>query len=391
MSHSLVDGVRFSGIASAVPDRVVTVDDDAKVFGAADMEKIAASTGIRSRHVAPAEICASDLCFAAAERLLGDLGWERASVDTLIFLSQTPDYFSPSTSCSLHSRLGLSKHCASFDVNLGCSGYTYGIWLASHLIASGASNRLLLLVGDTISKFVNPMDRSARPIFADAGSATALERSPGAGRMFFTLGTDGRGQNHLIVPAGGFRLRPCRQAAQPCIDTEGNARSLQDLYMNGAEVFLFTLSEVPGMIRRSLDDAGWAIEDVDAFVFHQANRFLLTHLAKTIKIPMEKVVLGLEDYGNTSSASIPLAITTRLRDQIKRGPMRLLLAGYGVGLSWASAALTVDQPVVSELLMLDSERFINQLASPESHLPECLRPSLHEHAGAGGESSNSRP
>ncbi|HUY87475.1 MAG TPA: ketoacyl-ACP synthase III [Pirellulales bacterium] len=381
MSRSYVDAVRLAGVASAVPDRVATADEDATVFGGVEMAKIAKSTGIRSRRIAPDGICTSDLCLAAAERLLGDLAWDRDSIDTLIFVSQTPDYFLPSTSCSLHGRLGLSNQCAAFDVNLGCSGYAYGVWLASHLVASGASRRALLLAGDTGARNVNPLDRSARPLFGDAGAATAFERQPSAERMFFRLGTDGSGQNHLIVPAGGYRMRPSRQTAQSHPDADGNVRSLDQLYMNGAEIFLFTLAEVPGLVRGTLEDAAWAMDDVDAFVFHQANRFMLTHLAKSMKVPLEKLTLALEEFGNTSSASIPLAITARLAERFASGPAKVLLAGYGVGFSWAAAAITFDRPVVSEIVVVDTARLLERLASSESHLPECLRTPANEPVG----------
>ena len=381
MSRSAVDSVRLAGVASAVPDRTVAADEDAAAFGGVEMAKIAMTTGIRSRRVAPEGVCASDLCLAAAERLLGDLEWERGSVDTLIFVSQTPDYFLPSTSCSLHSRLGLADECAAFDVNLGCSGYTYGVWLASHLVTSGASRRVLLLAGDTGSRNVNSLDRSARPLFGDAGSATAFERNPSAERIHFRLGTDGSGQNHLIIPAGGFRMRPSPHTALAQTDAEGNVRSLDQLYMNGAEIFLFTLAQVPGLVRGTLADAGWTLDDVDAFVFHQANRFMLTHLAKSMKIPLEKLTLALEEFGNTSSASIPLAIVARLAERFASTPAKVLLAGYGVGFSWAAAAMTVDRPVVSELVVVDTARLLERLAASESHLPEYLRTLTNEPVG----------
>jgi 3-oxoacyl-[acyl-carrier-protein] synthase-3 len=309
-------------------------------------------------------MCASDLCFAAAERLLSQLEWDRSSIDHLVVVTQYPDYLLPATSCLLHGRLGLSKSCACLDINLGCSGYIYGLSVASALLSTVSAGRCLLLVGDTPSKTASPQDKSVSMLFGDAGTATALESSPAAPPMYFQLGTDGSGYRHLILPAGGFR-HPSTQLTKVRTEREsGNWRSEEDLFMDGPEIFAFTLREVPPLIRTTLEATGWPVESVDAFIFHQANRFMIQHLQKKLKLPAEKVPIALGEYGNTSSASIPLAINAALRDTVSFGEQQLIMAGFGVGLSWGSAAVTcgplvvpeivtVPDPVLSEELLID--------------------------------------
>ena len=295
---------------------------------------------MRERPAAYDGMCTSDLCFAAADRLLSDLGWPRDSVDALIFVSQTPDYRLPATACTLQQRLRLSKRCAAFDIGLGCSGHVYGLWVASSLIAAGGAKRALLLTGDTSTYFCSPLDRSVALLFGDAGTATAIEADAAAPPMHFVLGTDGSGRDNLIVPAGGFRRPHAPDTAVRAAGDDGNSRSAEDLFMNGAEIFTFTLREVPPLITAVLDGAGWSKDDVDAFVFHQANQFMLQHLAKRLKLPKEKFVLAMEEFGNTSSASIPLALSVRLARPLGERACKTVLAGFGVGYSWAAVALT---------------------------------------------------
>ena len=384
MSSSRVVAVRMVGVASAVPDQIVTAEDEAAIFGAAEMKKIARNTGIRARRVAPPGICTSDMCLEAAKGLLAAAGWNRESIDTLIFVSQTPDYILPATSCSLHGRLELSDSCATFDVNLGCSGYTHGLWLASNLIASGASRRVLLLAGETSTRSVFPQDRSSRPLFGDAGTATLLERDETAGPTYFRLGTDGSGQNHLIVPGKSFRLPHSDKTREPRVQDDGNTRDLESVYMDGSEVFLFTLSRIPPLVESILQAASWSVDQVDAFVFHQANSFILKHLAETMGVPLDKVPLGMERYGNTSSASIPLTMSACLAERLSQGSARLVLAGFGVGFSWSAVALEVDRMVMPEVIEIDTSALLDRLCgrapsdAETSHLPESVRTLLDE-------------
>ena len=355
MCTCTVTGVRLAGVSSAVPDQIRTVADEAETFGAADVARIADSIGVARRHVAYGGICASDLCFAAADRLLDDLGWARDSVDALIFVSQTPDYTLPATACVLQDRLRLSKQCAAFDVGLGCSGHVYGLWIASSLIAAGGAGRALVLAGDTGTRFCSPLDRSVALLFGDAGTATALDADSAALPITFVLGTDGSGRDNLIVPAGRFRTPHSDETATRVPDADGNRRSAEDLFMNGAEVFAFTLREVPALIQSVLQGAGWTAAAVDAFVFHQANRFILQHLAKRLKLPKDRLVLAMDDFGNTNSASVPLAMSARLAERLRTGSLRTVLAGFGVGNSWAAAALTCGPMVAPEVFEVSAE------------------------------------
>lgn len=345
-----VTGARIRGIASAVPSGTEGIGEIAQVFGEDEAVRIARSTGVSTRHIATREQCTSDLCFAATERLLLGLGWPKGSVDALIFVSQTFDYILPATSCCLHGRLGLAKTCAAFDLALGCSGYIYGLWIASALIGSGC-RRVLLLSGDTTSKVSSPLDRSVRPLFGDAGTATALEVDS-QGKLFFQLSTDGTGSHFLIIPAGGCRTPHTPETARRTRKEDGSIRGDEDCQMNGPEVFTFTLREVPSLISGVLASAGWTVQQVDAFLMHQANRFMLDHLTKRMKVPPEKVPLSLEDFGNTSSASIPLTVTHRMREDLRAGKRKVLMAAFGIGLSWAAVAMELGPIVAPDLVIV---------------------------------------
>ena len=352
----IVSGVRIRGIASAIPllDSPVEHLANGNLFTPDEVTRMSKSLGVKSRRVVSPELCSSDLCLAAAERLLEDLHlkdprWVRGEIDALLFVTQTPDYILPATACVLHARLGLSTRCAAFDINLGCSGYTYALYLAGKMLG-GSVKRILILVGDTISKVAGPRDRSTAAVFGDAGSATALEADPTAPPMYFETGTDGTGKDALIIPAGGFRLKPGPETCVPVHLEDGGERSAEQLYMDGPSVFSFAISRVPEAIRAVYAATGWTAEDVDAFVFHQANRFMLEHLAKKMRIPLSKVPIEMENYGNTSSASIPLTLTAALSRQLTEGSCRLVLTGFGVGFSWAAVGLTLGPLVMSPLV-----------------------------------------
>jgi 3-oxoacyl-[acyl-carrier-protein] synthase-3 len=345
----------MAGLASAVPASLSTLDDDAKVFGEADAKRVFKNTGVARRHVTRNGMTAADLAVPPAEALLEKLGWARDSVDALIFVTQSPDYFSPATACVVHARLGLAPSCAALDVNLGCSGWVYGVWLASSLISSGAARRALVLVGDVVSQTLSPRDRSVAPLFGDAGAATALERDDAAAPMEFVVGTDGSGANHLMVPAGGFRLRATDANGTPHEAADGNVRSLQNIHMNGAEVFTFTLKAVPPLIKEVMARAQFTHADTDAYVFHQASSFMLKSLSRSCQIPADKFVMAIEDYGNTSMVSVPLAMCEKLRGPLAEKPMRLVLAGFGVGWSWGALAFTSSPMVVLPVQVLEDK------------------------------------
>jgi 3-oxoacyl-[acyl-carrier-protein] synthase-3 len=284
---------------------------------------------------------------------MAGLGWPADTIDAVLFVSQTPDYRLPATACAIHGRLGLKNGCLAFDINLGCSGYPYGLFVAAQLASSGAARRVLLLVGDTITKFIDPRDRTTAMLFGDAASATLVEASDDAPQMTFVLGTDGTGADHLIIPSGGARSL---WISKDVGDSEDPALppGRKYLFMNGAEVFAFSLRVVPRMIAQSLDLAGWPAESVDLVVLHQANAFMLNHLIKRLRLPAEKVPISLDGFGNTSSASIPVALSTVVQGMVAF-PRKVVLAGFGVGFSWGAATLELEPGVVTPLLEVPSE------------------------------------
>lgn len=350
----VVSGVRVAGVASAAPlaQSPLAALAGQGAFSSSEIEKVGKSLGVRTRRVSSDQICASDLCFAAAERLLDDLAWDRSEVDALLFVTQTPDYFLPATSCVLQARLGLSDRCAAFDINLGCSGYVYALYVAGKMLG-GNLRKILILVGDTISKIVSDLDRSTAAVFGDAGSATALVADASAPGMFFEVGTDGTGKDILMVPAGAFRRRATAETAELAPGEDGSRRSPQHLYMDGPSVFSFALNRVPDAVARVREATGWDLDAIDAFVFHQANRFMLDYLAKKMKLPPARVPIALEEFGNTSSASIPLTLTAMLAESLAAAPRRLILAGFGVGLSWAVAGVTIGPAIMPPLVEVE--------------------------------------
>lgn len=329
-----VAGARIAGLVSCLPRERVDNSGFAGRFGQAAVDEVVKMIGVQSRRRIAPGATTRDLCRAAGVHLLAGLGWAPDSVDAVIFVSQTPDYRLPATACALQADLGIAPGCIAFDVNLGCSGYPYGLWLAQSMVAGGAARRVLLAVGDTISRIVDPQDRATAMLFGDAGTVTAIEADPASG-AYFILGSDGRGAANLIVPEGGFRQHVAGD------DARLDGRDPASLYMDGGEIFNFTLRSVPPLVARTIEQAGAGIEDYDAFLFHQANLFMLKHLAKKSKLAPEKVPLNIDRYGNTSSASIPLLMTTDLADSLRSGRRKLAMFGFGVGYSWASASLDV--------------------------------------------------
>ena len=350
MGTASVHNVGIAGIAACVP-RHVANNHDNPYLSAEEREKTIRTTGIEYRRVASSEQCTSDLCAKAAEGLLQELDWSAGEIDALVFVSQTADYPLPATAPLLQHRLGMPKSCLALDINLGCSGYTYGLQVLSSLLSAGGLKRGLLLVGDTSTKIISPTDRSVATLFGDAGSATALEHRPGA-VMHFDFGTDGGGFEAIIIPDGGQRSPVSDRSLVVAQLEEGIARNRCQLALDGVEVFNFSIREVPRTVRNVLSLAGKQAEEIDAFVFHQANRFMNELIGKKLKVAPERIPSTLRDFGNTSSASIPLTIVARLRPAITETRMTLVLSGFGVGLSWSTAFIETDRiscPAVMEI------------------------------------------
>jgi 3-oxoacyl-[acyl-carrier-protein] synthase III len=327
---------RIAGIVACLPPFEVSNDYFEQQFGADAVKNVVKIIGVEHRHWVDESISAADLCYQAAEHILISLDWHRASIDALIFVSQTPDYRLPATACSLHGRLNLNSSCLAFDINLGCSAYPYALWLGLNMIQSGAAKRVLLAVGDTSSRLVDPQDRSTAMLFGDAGTVTALEYCKNSHHdAFFVLGTDGKGANNLIIPRGAFKDYSLVR------DPRLESRNPDCIYMDGMEIFNFTMWLFPSLVSSTLKFSGYLPDDFDAFLVHQANLFMLKHLIKKVKLPIEKVPINIEKFGNTSSASIPLLMTDSLASVLKEQSVRLAMFGFGVGYSWGSAVLNV--------------------------------------------------
>jgi 3-oxoacyl-[acyl-carrier-protein] synthase-3 len=342
-SRRSVTGARVAGVVACVPTRKVGNEEFVPVFGEEGVSEVTKVVGVKERRWAAPHQTTADLCCASAERLLADLAWDRKTISALIFVSQTPEFRLPATACELQHRLGIGSGCAAFDVNLGCSGYTYGLWLSMTLAAQQSGGRVLLLVGDTISKIVDFTDRATATVFGDAGSATAVEADPSAPEAFFVFGTDGGGSRRLIVADGAYRVA----AALP--ESFGN-RDRTRLFMDGPEIFNFTLKVVPSCVREVCDFSGVCSDEVDYFLLHQANAFMLRHLSKKMKLDSAKVPINIDQFGNVSSASIPLLIASTVRDGVLERDTQMLLAGFGVGFSWCAAVMRLSGVKVIELI-----------------------------------------
>lgn len=337
-----IEGVRLSSLTCCVPgsaeDNLCVPDfpDERKI-------KIIEGTGVRSRYVADEGTCTSDLVTAAAKHILHECKVESEQVGVLLYATQSPDYILPATSYVIHDALKLCSETITFDINLGCSAYVYGLYIASTLLISSGKRYALLLAGDTISKYVSPEDASTRFLFGDAGSATLLEADETAEPMYYSLGSDGSGWRNLIIPAGGARNKKTAETSVLNQVTDGNKRSEEHLFMDGMEIFNFTISTVVPHIQQVIAEQGMA----DATVFHQANRYMLEFMRKSLKIPRDIFLYSLEKYGNTSSASIPLTLCSAYKDK-RYGP-KVLLSGFGVGYSWGSVVLDINKTKIHDI------------------------------------------
>ncbi len=309
------------------------------------IEKIEGKTGIAQRHIAAPDECSSDLGVAAAKKVFESGACQPKDVDFLLLCTQSPDYFLPTTACLMQDRLGIPTDAGALDFNLGCSGYIYGLGLAKGLIETGQAQRLLLITAETYSKFLNPGDKSVRTIFGDAAAATLIEGqeqdASGHAALIgpFVYGTDGQGGENLIVPIGGLRRARTPRDAEPVTDESGNVRTPENLYMNGPEIFNFTLRIVPKLVQDLLDRSRNTIDNIDLFVFHQANQYMLDHLRKRMKVPTEKFFIYMRDCGNTVSSTIPIALKHAARvGRLKAGD-RVMLVGFGVGYSWGATLI----------------------------------------------------
>lgn len=349
MSFYSIRNVRISGVSGAVPINVER-NVDLNVFTPEEAQKFVQSTGVVSRHVSDV-LLSSDLCTAAADRLLTDLAWGRDSVDGLVVVTQSPDYFRPSNATLIQNRLGLSTDCASYCISFGCSGWLYGLQSAAGLLAMGA-RRVLLCCGEGIQAY-NPLDKSAYPLFGSAGTCTALEYDETAHEMFFQLGTDGSGWKAICMPDGGYR-NPCNEESRVLHEYDGGSRRTRmNTAMEGMDVFTFGISRPPKSIKGLCEKFSIDIGKIDYLLLHQANLFLNAKIAKKVGVPPEKCPHNIEEFGNSSSGTLPLLMATRLKDALQEGVKRHIGCAFGVGLSWGSVYFETNRPVVSDLVLVE--------------------------------------
>lgn len=305
------------------------------------VEKVASKIGISERHIAYKNETAGDLALKAAEKLFEENKLNCSEIDFLLLCTQSPDYFLPTTACILQEKLGLPTSCGAIDFNLGCSGFIYGLSLAKGLICAGIAKNVLFLTAETYSKYIHPKDKGNRTIFGDAATATLISTEGFAEILNFSLGTDGNGANNLIVKSGALR---CRNKVNDLIfDEAGNPVSSDHLFMNGSEIFNFTLEKVPQLVVKTLEVNNLTKDQIDLFVFHQANQYMLNFLRKKIKIEESKFYYCLEKFGNTVSSTIPIALKEAKQENYLKG--NALIAGFGVGYSWGGTILRIDDIV----------------------------------------------
>jgi 3-oxoacyl-[acyl-carrier-protein] synthase-3 len=342
--------IGIAGISAAVPSNVIDNTKYTQYFDEQSVLEIVEKTGIRQRRFAPEGICSSDLCFAAAEQLIADMQIDKSEIDLLVFISQTPDYRMPATSVILQHRLGLKKTTAAFDINLGCSAFIYGLSVVFAMVQAGGIRKALLLDGETRSRVYHPKDRKTAFLFGDGGVAAIIEANEKYGPSYFSLNSDGSKESLIKMDAGGYRNPSSVDTLkEKVVDELGNIRTDEHGYMNGAEVFNFVLLEIPSNIKATLQYAGVGQEDIDYFLFHQANSYMNSYLAKKLKLPEDKVPSCIENFGNTSSVSIPLTMVSQMKETLPKSNT-LLLSGFGVGMSWATCVLNSPGIFVSEMV-----------------------------------------
>lgn len=337
MSNSITSYV--SGISYYLPSCQLSNEDLSRDFPEWSVDKIMSKVGISTRRIASKDEFVSDLAVTAAKNLFAEYNLQASEIEYLILCTQCPDYFLPATACLIHDRLGLSATAGAIDINQGCSGYVYGLGVARGLIATGDIKKVLLITGDTYSKFLHPEDKGNRSIFGDGATATLISDShPGGNIGKIALGTDGKGVHNLIVKNGGLRFP---KTNDNIIHTDENGNLFNDnyLFMNGSEIFNFTIEAVPQLVQRVLEKNQLQQEDVNLFIFHQANKFMLDYLRKKIKIPQDKFFIWMENCGNTVSSTIPIALKHALSGGYIKPGYKVMIVGFGVGYSWAGTII----------------------------------------------------
>jgi 3-oxoacyl-[acyl-carrier-protein] synthase-3 len=347
-----IKNVNIAGVSMAVPEHTVkTAEID--LFSPEEAETFDNTVGIKSRHIAPDTMCASDMCQAAGEKLIEELGWEKDSIDALIFESVTGDYRTPPTSCLLQDRMGLSEDCFCVDIPMGCCGCMYAIVIAGNLLTTGQIKRALLLVGDTALRMGSLKDKSRVPLFGDGGTAMALEYDETAHDIIIDFHTFGKGSDALMTPHGGFRHPATPESFEYEDFGNGIVRAPIHTMINGMNVFSFAISRPPKSVEQFMED--YHIDrntDIDYFLIHQANKMIVDRVVKKLKLPTDKVPYNLEEFGNLGGASIPSLMVTRIADRLQKEEITILGSSFGLGLSWGTMLLKTKPMIVVPLIIL---------------------------------------
>lgn len=344
------DSVGIAGMAACVPANTISNYNYTENFSLAEAKDITDKTGIKERRFALPGVTSSDLCFAAAEKLIADMAINKAEIDLLIFVSQTPDYRMPATSILLQNRLGLSMQTMAFDISLGCSAFVYALSVVYSIMERSGFRKALLLDGETRSRVYSPKDRKTAFLFGDGGVAAIIERDARFGKSYFSLNSDGSREDLIKIKAGGYRFPTSVESLEEkVIDEYGNVRSDEHGYMEGADVFNFVLREIPPDIKRMEAFSGIQLSSLDYYLFHQANDYMNGYLAKKLKLPAEQVPSSIAKFGNTSSVSIPITIVSELKDKLTENKTAMLCA-FGVGMSWATAFIQFNHCFISDLV-----------------------------------------
>lgn len=350
MAFLKFEGVGITALAGAVPHSVIDNLKYTQYFPENQVKEVVEKIGIYERRFADANTCSSDLCFAAAEKLISDNNIDRNEIDLLIFISQTPDYRMPATSVLLQDRLGLPNSTIAFDINLGCSAFIYGLSVASSMMKNTGLRKALVLDGETRSKVYSPKDRRSAFLFGDGGVAALIECSEKFGTSYFSLNSDGSRGDLIKINGGGYRIPSSIETLKEKeVDEYGNIRSDEQGYMNGGDVFNFVIREIPKDIKKILTFSGEDVQQLDYYVFHQANSFINSYLAKKLKLDTMKIPSTIAKYGNTSSVSVPLTIVDQLKDKLD-GEKRLFLSAFGVGMTWANAIVPFVDCKISDIV-----------------------------------------
>ena len=351
MARWNIHNVRMTGVSACVPKEVVH-SENFPFFDKEGAEVFNNTVGILERRLGPDNLCASDMCQAAAEKLLAELGWEKESVDMLVFESVTGDYKTPPTSCLLQDRLGLSEDCFCVDIPMGCCGCMYAMNVAGNMLSNGDIRRALLLIGDTALRMGSMQDKSRVPLFGDMGTAIALEYDPSAQPIMIDFHTLGSGYKALMTPHGGYRHPITEESFVQEDYGNGIIRAPKDTLIDGLAVFTFAISKPAKTVANMMEELHIDKDnDIDYYLIHQANKLIVDRLVKKLKLPAEKVPYNLEEFGNTGGASVPGLMVTRLREQLQQeGNKRLLCSSFGLGLSWGTMLLNVEKLVIPELI-----------------------------------------